>query len=73
MSKKDEFAKFWLDSGGFIPQIIAAEILEIKAPSVNRLVKSGKLEAYKNQYPYVRAVLNYQTNPLMKRKKKTKT
>lgn len=71
MSKKNEFAKLWLETGGFITQKIAAEILEIEPPSVNRLVKSGKLKAYKNQMPFVRSVLEYQPKPQMKRIKNT--
>ena len=71
MSKKDEFAKLWLETGGFVTQKIAAEILEIEPPSVNRLVKSGKLKAYQNQMPFVRAILEYEPKPQMKRPKKT--
>lgn len=73
MGKKEDFARFWFETGGFISQKIAAELLDISTGSINRLVKEGKIKSYKpesDRMPYLKSVLAYEPKEQMKRKRK---
>ena len=73
MGKKEEFARFWFESGGFITQKIAAEILNLSTGSINRLIKEGKIDTHNpktDKMPFVKSVLSYEPKIKMKRGKK---
>lgn len=66
---KDEIIKI-ITKRTFISQVQAAEILDITRSQVSLLIKKGKIEAYsggKTPKPYLDSVLEYKTNPNMKR------
>lgn len=56
----------------YMSQEQAARFLEISPGQVCNLIKKGKIIAYrggKTPKPYIKSVINYKTNPKMKREK----
>ena len=72
MSNKEEFAKLWLETGGFVTQKIAAEILNVSKGRISQMIIEGKIKAYKpdtDKMPYIKSVLEYEPKEQMKRTK----